>query len=110
MKEELKIPEQEIKEGVPFAALSYVLFLWILGFILKKENRFLHYHAKQGLVLFIIETVFTILVLLGLVGSILKIIGVLLFLAISLYGVYSALTGRVCKIPFVSRVAAKLII
>lgn len=110
MKEESKIPYEEIKEGAPFAALSYILFLWILGFILKRENQFVHYHAKQGLVLFVIESVFYILVILGLTGNILQISGTLLFLVVSLYGLFSALTGRPCKIPFISNIATKLII
>jgi uncharacterized membrane protein len=108
--ENLQFDEKEIKEGAPFAALSYVVFLWILAFIFKKDNRFAHYHAKQGIVIFIGEVVFIFLSLIPLIGIFFYITGILLFLAISLYGIYSSLTGRCARIPLVSEIADKLII
>ena len=42
-KEKIKLTDKEIKEGAPFAALSYVFFLWIFTFIFKKEK----YHAYE---------------------------------------------------------------
>ena len=39
---DIKLSKQEITEGAPFAVLSYVLFLWILTFILKKDNEDMH--------------------------------------------------------------------
>ncbi len=101
--EELNLTKEEIKEGAGFAALSYVGFLCFLTFLFKKDNAFAGYHARQGLVIFIAELVFCFFPLLYSPGLI-------LFLFISLYGVYSALTGKLCKIPLVTKIAAKLVI
>jgi uncharacterized membrane protein len=108
--EELKFTEEEIKSGAPFAALSYVFFLWILTFILKKENRFAHFHAKQGIAIFIGEMVFGFLALLPLVGKIFYVIGLLVFLCFSLYGIYYALTGKVVRMPVISDIADKFVV
>lgn len=111
--EELKqehLDEREIREGAPFAAVSYILFLWLLAFILKKDNKFSHYHARQGLVLFIGEIISLFLPALGIIGYFLFKLSWLLFLIFSLYGVYSSLTGKLCRIPVVTKVASKLIV
>jgi uncharacterized membrane protein len=108
--EDLKLTEEEIKDGAPFAALSYVFFLWILSFILKKENRFAHFHAKQGVAIFIGEVVFGVLALLPLIGKVFYVIGLLLFLCLSLYGIYYALTGKTVRMPVVSNIADKFVI
>jgi uncharacterized membrane protein len=108
--EELKISEEEIKDGAPFAALAYVFFLWILTFISKKENRFAHFHAKQGIVIFIGEMVFGVLALLPLVGKAFYIVGLILFLVLSLYGIYYALTGKTVRMPVISAIADKFVI
>lgn len=108
--EELKLTEEEIKDGAPFAALAYVFFLWILTFILKKENRFAHFHAKQGIVVFIAEIVCGVLALLPLVGKAFYVVGLLLFLVVSLYGIYYSLTGKMVRLPIISNIADKFIV
>ncbi|UCC95484.1 MAG: hypothetical protein JSW40_01730 [Candidatus Omnitrophota bacterium] len=108
--EQPQLAEKEIREGAPFAALSYVFCLWILVFIFRKDNRFAHFHAKQGVVIFIGEVVFGFLSFLPLIGSLFRVIGLIIFLFASLYGIYASLTGKIAKIPVVSDIADKLII
>ena len=111
MNNELKISEEEIREGAGFAALSYIFFLWILVFLFKKDNKFAHYHAKQGLVLFIIEiAVVASLFFLPFLGILIYYLGMPVFVLCSLYGIYSSLTGKLSKIPGVSNVASKLVV
>ena len=75
---EVKLTDNEIKEGAPFAALSYVFFLWILAFIFKKDNRFAHFHAKQGIVIFIGEIVCGFLALFPLIRVLFYLIGLIM--------------------------------
>jgi uncharacterized membrane protein len=111
--DDLELTEAEIREGAGLAAISYIFFLWILTFILKRENKFAHYHAKQGLVIFIGEVVcifLPFLPLLGGVGTFLYKLGMTVLGIFSLYGIYSSLTGKLCKIPVVTNIASKLVI
>jgi fumarate reductase subunit D len=108
--EEIKLTEEEIKDGAPFAALSYVFFLWILTFIWKKDNRFAHFHAKQGIAVFIGEIVCGVLSLVPLLGKVFYAIGLVIFLFVSLYGIYYSLTGRMIRIPIISSISDKFIV
>ena len=107
--EDLKLSKQEIKEGAPFAVLSYVLCLWILTFIFKKENRFAYFHARQGVVIFvgnIICFAFMFIPILGVLFGLAQMI--LIFF--SLYGIYLSLTGKTKSIIVVGDIAEKLVI
>ncbi|MCM8787692.1 MAG: hypothetical protein NC935_06545 [Candidatus Omnitrophica bacterium] len=110
MAEQINLTEEEIRNGAPFAALSYCLFLWILAFIFCKKNNFAHFHAKQGIVIFIGEVIFAILSLLPIVGKFFYIIGLVVFLWLSVIGIYSALTGNLKRFPIISNIADKFII
>jgi uncharacterized membrane protein len=108
--EDLKLTEEEIRDGAPFAALSYVFFLWILTFIWKKENRFAHFHARQGIALFIGELGMGIFALIPFIGIVFYALGLILFLFLSLYGIYFSLTGRAKRIPFISNISDKFVV
>jgi len=102
--------EQEIREGKFFAIISYVSFLCILTLILKKDNKFALYHAKQGLVLFVMEVVAFILSIIPLLGWLIGVIGYALFLLVSLWGIMQAALGVYCKLPVVSKISEKVIL
>jgi len=102
--------EKEIRDGAPMAALSYVFFLWLLAFTSKRDNQFAHYHAKQGLVLFVLEVVFFFLSLVPSIGFLFYLTGLIVFPLLSLYGMYSALTGKLCKMGIVTKIALKLVV
>jgi len=101
--------KEEISEGAPFAMLSYVLFLWILVFIFKKDNNFARFHAKQGIVIFIGNIISLLLMTIPVIGILFGLIEVGLILA-SLYGIYLSLTGKSERIYFISDVADKMVI
>jgi len=108
--DDLILTEDEIKDGAPFAALSYVFFLWILTFIWKKDNRFSHFHARQGIALFVGEFAFGVLSLIPWVGKAFYIVGLIMFLFLSLYGIYYSLTGKMARIPFISNVSDRFVV
>ena len=47
--------DREVLEGKIFALLSYLSIFCIIPLILKKDNRFVLLHGKQGLVIFVAE-------------------------------------------------------
>jgi uncharacterized membrane protein len=110
-REEMVFDEREVKEGAPYAVLSYVFFLWILTFIFKKEaNRFAHFHAKQGIVIFVGEVICLFLLMIPLVGTVFSHIGFIILFVASLCGMYSALTGKAKRIALVGDIADKMVI
>ncbi|MBI4707769.1 MAG: hypothetical protein HY761_07590 [Candidatus Omnitrophica bacterium] len=101
---------EEIQEGKFFAVISYISFLCVVSLILKKDNKFVLYHAKQGLVLFVIEVVSFILSVIPLLQVLIKTLGFSVFVLVSLWGIFNAIKGNCIKIPFVSRIAEKVIL
>ena len=104
------LDEQKIREGAPFAAISYVCFLWIIAFILKRDNEFAHHHARQGLVIFVAELSSFVFRLIPVIGVFFYKVAWLLFFVLSIYGIYSSLTGKLSRIPVVADIASKLVV
>ena len=102
--------EQEIRDGKFFAIISYVSFLCIITLILKKDNKFALYHAKQGLVLFVMEVVAFILSIIPLLGWLIGVLGYALFLLVSLWGIMQAFLGIYCRIPVVTKISEKVVL
>lgn len=104
---EHRLDRKLIKDGAPFAVLSYVFLLWILTFIFKKDNAFARFHAKQGIVIFVGNLICFVFGLIPVIGAIFHLLGFVLILT-SLYGVYLSLTGKCEKIYLVGDIADKL--
>ncbi len=102
--------EQEIREGKFFAIISYVSFLCIITLVLKKSNKFALYHARQGLVLFVMEVAAFILSIIPLLGWLIGVFGYALFLLVSIWGIMQAALGQYCRIPVVTKIAEKVIL
>ena len=100
-----KYNEKQVMEGKIFAVLSYLSILCIIPLVLKKDNQFTLVHAKQGLVLFVMEVgVFIISVIFEWIfRPFIFIFGVL-----SLWGIVEALRGRELKLPVISEIADRI--
>lgn len=105
-----QVDEVEIKEGAFFAALSYIFFLWVLVFVLKKDNHFSRFHAKQGIVIFMAEMVSLFFPLIPFFGNFLYKLSWFIFVFVSIYGVYSSLSGKWTKIPIVYEISKNFVI
>jgi len=99
---------KEVQEGTLFAVISYLGILCLIPLLLKKENKFAHFHGKQGLVLFIGEVGAAIVNIVPILGQLIWIIAVLLFGILSLAGIVQALMGNYWKIPVVGDIAEKI--
>ena len=101
---------QEIQEGKFFAVISYISFLCIVTMLVKRDNKFALYHAKQGLVLFILEVAGFILSIIPLLGMVIRTVGFLAALLVSLWCIIQAATGTYNRIYFISDIAEKITI
>ena len=102
--------EQQIQEGKFFAVISYVSFLCIISLVLKKDNKFAFYHAKQGLVLFVMEVAAFILSIIPFLGWLIGIFGYALFLIISLWGIMQSALGIYSRIPVITDLSEKVVL
>ncbi|MBU1092292.1 hypothetical protein KJ836_01285 [Patescibacteria group bacterium] len=104
-----------------FAALSYISVLFIIPWVTKKNNNFVSFHVKQGMALFVAEVVIWFILWLielflegvfsyrafGLVQFLYR-LAWLVFGAVSILGVYHALTGKEKPLPYLAIITKNL--
>lgn len=101
MKKPDEFDANDVEENKVFAALSYLGILVLIPLLVKKDSKFAMEHAKQGLVLFIIEMILWVINFIPILGQILWIVVGIVLLIVSLMGLIYALQGKFWKIPFV---------
>lgn len=93
-------PQSPSNENV-YAILAYLWVLCLIPILMKKEDEFVKFHAKQGLMLFIVEVGLGIVGIIPLLGSIVALLGTLVCGIISLIGIVQVLMGNKWKIPVI---------
>ena len=100
--------DKEIQEGKIFALLAYLWILCLVPLLLKKENKFALFHAKQGLVLFICEIALWIIGIIPVLGWFISVLGSLACGILALIGIIQALMGNYWKMPLLGDYAEKI--
>ncbi len=93
--------DKDVEENKVLAAISYLWIVSLIILLVKKESPFAKFHAKQGLILWIISI---ILWFIPYVGWILNLV-ILVFIII---GFVQAIGGKWWKVPGVGQLAAKI--
>jgi len=108
-----KTPEQEDLKGKKFTAcLSYLFWFTVIPMIYSTESKFVKYHANQGLVLAIVETIYLIATVIVskvlwahskatslLVETTMLAVFVGVFGMLSLIGIFNVIRGKEKPIP-----------
>jgi uncharacterized membrane protein len=114
------ISEREIVSGRALAAVAYLPGLCFIGLLEAPRNRFVRFHARQGLALFLCEIVAWLAIavvdaslgripVLGLIaGASLRLMLGMGFLAATVYGAAKGLSGETVRIPFLGDLPDKL--
>ncbi len=92
--------QEDIDKNKVFAILSYFGFLVLVPIFAAKDSPFAKFHANQGLVLFILEVIITI------VSSFLSIVGIL-NIAVAVFaimGIIYAAQGQAKDLPVIGTI------
>jgi len=111
-----------IDENKLFGILSYISFLCLIPLFVKKDNEFVYFHAKQGLVLFILEiavyilnrivsgflfiSIFT-LGILQVWGLIMTLVNLGLFV-LAILGIVNVIQNQKKELPLIGKYAEKI--
>lgn len=101
---EKKSDAKDIEENKVIACLSYVWILFLIPLLLKRESHFTQFHAKQGLILFIVEIIVGLIFWIPVVGQVL---GLVTFI-VAVIGIYKCLQGEYWKIPYLYQFSKKI--
>jgi uncharacterized membrane protein len=97
-------PDRDVEENKIVAALSYLNILFLIPLFLKRESRFAQFHAKQGLVMFILFFAGQLIFWIPLFGWALF----LLWLGADAVALVRTLQGQLWEIPIVNEWSKKI--
>ena len=107
--------KKEKEEGKAFAILSYIGILCLIPYFAEKKNKYIRFHAVQGLNLFLINIIYSvavvvasmILVFIPIIGAIaIMLLGVLSygFYALYIWGIVNACQDKAKELPIVNKI------
>lgn len=92
--------DPDIEKNKHLAAMSYIWILFLLPLLGKRHSKFCQFHAKQGLILFLLSFFSWFPVLGWLVG--------LAIIIVSVMGIIKTLDGLWFKVPYVYDLSKKI--
>ena len=101
--EKIKGDSKDIEENKSIAAVGYIWILCFIPLFLKRDSKFAQFHAKQALVLFIVEVIVGFIVWVPFIGWILG----LAVLVLAIMGILQALQGNYWEMPLIGQFAKK---
>jgi uncharacterized membrane protein len=114
------VSEREILTGRALAAVAYLPGLCLIGLLEAPRNRFVRFHARQGLVLTLAEIAALVAIaivdgslgripVLGLIaGASMRLVLGLSFLALTIYGAMKGIAGEMVHVPFLGDLADRI--
>ena len=99
-------PHAGTEEGRLWAILAYLPILCFIPLLNMKEDPQIRAHARQGVILFLIELVAVIFLIVSIADFVFKAI-LILAIALSIVGIYFAAQGKSYKLPIISDLADK---
>lgn len=85
-------------------AISYVNILFIIPLLTQRRSKFAQFHAKQGMVLFIIELILPFIGWIPVIGWLLTVIVILT----AIVAIIRSYNGESWKIPFIYQWSEKI--
>ncbi len=94
------------EEGRMAAILAYIPFLCFIPLLNMRESREAQFHARQGVLLFLIELLAVLFLIDGISDFVFKVV-LVLAAALSIAGIIFALQGRNYRLPIIGDLADK---
>ncbi len=98
--------EFRTEEGRMAAIMAYIPLLCFIPLLNMKENKEARFHARQGVMLFLIELVAVLFLIDGVSAFVFRAI-LILAIAMAVAGIILALQGRNYKLPIIGDLAEK---
>ena len=96
---------EALKHNSTMAALAYIGPLVIVSYLVAKDDTFVKYHIKQGLVLLVIEVALSLIgSMMYMLWSIINIVQILVVI-LAVIGIVNAIKGKEKSLPLVGKFA-----
>ncbi len=101
-------PTSISQEDKIWAALSYLWILALVALLLKRQSGYVQFHAKQGVVLLIVEVILWLVGMVPVLGWLVTFVGHIVVAVLAVLGIVAALVGRYWEMPFLGEYAKKI--
>ena len=98
----------EIKNGKIYAFCSYLSLLCLIPLFFKRDNQFVLFHAKQGIVLCGLEIILCFFKFFPVIGEVLFIFGMVICGIFSLSGMIKVIMNEFWEMPVLFDIAEKI--
>ena len=99
---------KKVEDDKLMGILSYIGILCLIPLLTKKDDEFVFFHAKQGLVLFIAEVITTFVAVIPILGWIIAPIAGLIWFLLSIIGIINVLGDKKKELPVLGKYAVKI--
>ena len=113
--EETSAEAEQVSEGSKkeednklMGILSYIGVLCLIPLLTKKDDTFVFFHAKQGVVLFIAEVLTAFVAAIPFLGWIIAPIASLVWIVLSIIGIINVLGDKTKELPLLGKYAVKI--
>ena len=97
--------QKDIEENKVLAIISYFWLLCLIPLLAKKDSPFAQFHAKQGLALAIVQTIWAVaswvLVFIPVLGVLINSLGWIAIFVLWIIGIINASSGKMQKLPVI---------
>lgn len=105
--------EQKEEKIVKFGLRLWTLpaYVWVFAFVpyfLKRKSEYVQFHAKQGVVLFIVEIILVLISPIPIIGLIVSFFGFVFCAIFSIIGMFKGLAGKKWVMPIIGKFANKM--
>lgn len=95
-------PQLISQDDKVYAALSYMWILCLVPLLMKRDREYVHWHARQGFVLFVGEVIMFFVGMIPFLGWLINFFGSIAALILSVLGIVAALGGRKWEMPIIT--------
>lgn len=96
--------DSEISNGKGLSLVAYLGILVLIPIFLANGNKFIRFHANQGLVLLLAEIVVNVLNCIPFIGRIFGLVGGILCFVFMILGIVNAVKGRAKELPLIGKI------
>lgn len=101
----MQFDPKDVEKNKVVALLAYLWVLFLVPLLIARKSQFAQAHAKQGLMLFIVQAVSSLVAWIPLVGWIW---GMIIFFIVPIYALVRVLMGQYWRIPVIAGYAERL--
>ena len=102
------IKQEDEKKLFAFLAAFLTIIGFIIALIVKRDDKYVIFYAKHGLVLFILQVIASVVDMLPVIGKIASVVMWIIFLILWVITWLNALSGTTKNTPVIGEMASKI--